>query len=87
MDLHNDVATSDSPIVLMTGQNVSSVKEMLFSQLDDTVTDKLIIYSGNINSKEDLSGLNFNAAKEVLLYAFITKLSRLQRIDPSFDYI
>ncbi len=87
MDLHNDVATSDSPIVLMTGQNVSSVKEMLFSQLDDTVTDKLIIYSGNINSKEDLSGLNFNAAKEVYVFGEEGEIGRDSKNIESLRYI
>ncbi len=87
MDLHNDVATSDSPVVLMTGQNVSTVKDMLFSQLDDTVAGKIIIYSGNINSKEDLSGLNFNAAREVYVFGEEGEIGRDSKNIESLRYI
>ncbi len=87
MDLHNDGKTSDCSIVLMTGQNVSSVKEMLFSQLDDTVAGEIVVYSGNINSKEDLAGLNFNAAKEVYVFGEEGEIGRDSKNIESLRYI
>lgn len=54
-------------IILMTDQNVSTVRAELKSHLDDDVEDNVIIYAGSMNSAEHISKLNLPYAKVVYI--------------------
>lgn len=57
----------DAEIVIQTIQEVPIVRHELFSYVNGETEKKLIIVSGNRNSKEDIEKLNLDTAEEVFI--------------------
>lgn len=54
-------------IVILTSQNVEQVRAIIEAGLPDGMSRKVIIYAGNIESREHLEKLNISRAREVFI--------------------
>lgn len=63
-----NTGTKDLPdIIIFTDQEVSGLREVLYSRLPSNVRRHIFPYSGNINSLEHLRMLNVERAKEIFI--------------------